>query len=283
MNDPVIEMTPHTDPSTGAEIWTADPVPGPGVGLRVTNSPTGDLVVTDTAGAPRAAVQLTRDRFAGKDPASIGDQDDDDWIAAAGQQASGRKVVLSPTGDLVITDTAGTPQAAVELTRDRFAAGLGASTMERQPQEEHVVVELRQAGVAWISYLKHSTRIPGMPAGAPVGWLYRPRPNRYGDQLACLVAFHRGTGLYHAHYWQYEADLDGSGRKAIDLPRYLGRAPHLTHHRAHLYTGTDGSAVLCLSERVQGGMPTFDTALMQTMKWADGTGDVVRGRPFPYR
>lgn len=95
------------------------------------------------------------------------------------------------------------------------------------------------------------------------------------------LAFHPTTMLYHSHYWRFEADLDGRGPKAIDLPRYLGRYPHLTHHKAHLYTGADGTAVLCLSHRVSGGMPTLETALVQTLKWADGTGEVVRGRPFP--
>lgn len=110
-----------------------------------------------------------------------------------------------------------------------------------------------------------------------------PRPNRYGDQLVCVIAFSPQTGLYHAHYWQYEADVDGTGRKQIDLPRFLGRYPHLTHHPAHVYTLSDGGAVLCLSERTTGGMPSLETALAQTLKWSDGTGEVVRGLPFPYQ
>ena len=274
---PVIEMIAEKDPKTGEEVWVAPPSQTDKAeadkGVSATRDGTlrhGDHVVT-----------LPDERFAGDTPASIG-AEEDGWIVAAGQQAMGRTVSLTPSGELVVTDNQGAPQAAVQLTSDRFASGLGASTLDRYTAENRVVADMGAARTTWVSYLKHTTRVQGMPAGAPTGWLFRPRPNRYGDQLVCVVARHTSTGLYHSHFWRYEADLDGRGRVAVDLPRFLGRAPHLTHHRAHLYSGPDGSAVLCLSERAGGGMPAFDTALLQTLRWADGTGEVVRGRAFPY-
>ena len=329
MNEPIIDLKPAKDPTTGAEVWTAP----------WESTAPAEMVVADSSGnlsVQGEPVALPHDRFAG-DPKEPQAPHLVDWAAADQVNRSGQTVSLSPTGELVVSDSQGTatdsvrlpgegfaaeppeigswrdttvpgapplpsvppvsltadgglqvagqPDGAgmVTLTSDRFASGLGPSSTQRRREENQSVASLRDSQVRWVKQLTHTSRVQGMPSGSPTGWLYRPRPNRYGDQLVCVLAFHPTTMLYHSHYWRFEADFDGRGPKAIDLPRYLGRYPHLTHHKAHLYTGDDGTAVLCLSHRVSGGMPTLETALVQTLKWADGTGEVVRGRPFPYQ
>lgn len=268
------------DPSSPVDWNAADQVRGGG--KTVVISPAGDLVVSSDHGAPTDSVQLPNDRFASASPPEIGSWRDTS-VPGAPPLPSAPPVAVTPGGQLQIASASQEHPGSVTLPSERFASGLGPSSAQRQESENRTVAALRDAHAKWIKQLTHTSRIPGMPAGAPIGWLYRPRPNRFGDQLVCVLAYHPGTLLYHAHYWRFEANLDGDGPKAIDLPRYLGRYPHLTHHKAHIYTGGDGTAVLCLSDRVSGGMPTLDTALVQTLKWADGTGDVVRGRPFPFR
>lgn len=225
---------------------------------------------------------FTNDKFSGHNLPSIGGAAD--WESAEPAVAGGKQVSLTPDGQLIVSDSTGeVPSASsVVLTRDKFVSSLGNSTTGRLGQEAAIAANLIRNRLTWIKGLSHTTETPGIPAGTPIGWLYRPRPNRYRDELVCIIAYHPSTSLYHAHFWRYEADVDGRGIKAIDLPAYLGRSMHLTQHRAHIYTSAN-SAVLCLSERAMGGMPTFDNALVQTMKWSDGTGEVVRGRPFPYK
>lgn len=283
--DEVIEMEPTIDPLTGEEVWRAPhhlpALSNPQPGYSITPSGRFASDTTERAGE----VTLPNDRFSGitgRPLPSIGGASD--WGAAAGEMERGGEVVLTPDGRMVVVGGGSqqVPATSVTLTRDRFASSLGPSSTARLPHETATVQRLLASRVTWIKGLSHTTQTPGIPRGTPVGWLYRPRPNRYGDQVVCVMAYHPTTNLYHAHFWRYEANLDGSGRRAIDLPAFLGRAPHLTHHRAHIYTSA-GSAVLCLSERAMGGLPKFDSALLQTMKWSDGTGEVVRGRPFPYR
>jgi hypothetical protein len=302
MKDEVIELVPHTDPVTGEELWTAarevpkqagTPLPevwtaaapaptSQPAGLALHISSDGTFSPGTHPDAPTVDVVLTNDKFAGQRLPSIGGETD--WKSAEPAVAGGRQVSMSPNGELIVSDSAGEvlPTSSVTLTTDRFASSLGSSTTSRLGQEAAFATGLIRNRVTWIKGLSHTTETPGIPAGTPIGWLFRPRPNRYRDELVCVIAYHPTTNLYHAHFWRYEADVDGRGTKAIDLPAYLGRSMHLTQHRAHMYTSTN-SAVLCLSERAMGGMPTFDTALVQTMKWSDGTGEVIRGRPFPYK
>lgn len=247
-------------------------------GQIVALSPSGELVVTHPSGAVEA-VQLPGDRFAADLP-EIGSWRDT-AVPGADELPAAPPVTAAADGTLRLAN--GSTTVAVQLPEDRFAGDLGPSSMQQRHAEAQTVRSLRESQVRWVKQLAHTSMVDGMPTAAPTGWLYRPRANRYGDQLVCVLAYHPRTDLYHAHYWRFEADVDGHGVKAIDLPRYLGRHPDLTHHKAHLYTseGRD-TAVLCLSTRVYGGMPTLETALVQTLKWADGTGDVVRGRPFPF-
>lgn len=153
----------------------------------------------------------------------------------------------------------------------------------RTARENAAVIALRDSQVKWIARLQSTSTIAGYPPNGPDGWLFVPRPTAYGDQLVCVVAYDDVTGLYHSHFWSFEARLDGHGRRVIDLPRFLGQHPNLTGHRVHLYSRPDGNAVLCLSQRVNGGMPDLTSALVQTLKWQDGTSLVVRGRQFPYQ
>lgn len=301
MLDNDIELIAHIDPQTGEELWATpndtavskemhSPVVSPVATPLAARPPidAGVRIGTDGAFEPghlvdgqTGSVTLTNEKFSGQRLPSIGGATD--WQSAEPAVVAGRQVSLTTDGQLIISDSAGEmlPTSSVVLTPDKFASSLGSSTTGRLGQEVAVPTDLIRNRVTWIKGLSHTTDTSGIPAGTPTGWLYRPRPNRYGDELVCIIAYHPTTNLYHAHFWRYEADVDGRGSKAIDLPSYLGRSMHLTHHRAHIYTSAN-SAVICLSERVMGGMPTFDNALVQTMKWSDGTGEVVRGRPFPY-
>ena len=247
-------------------------------GQKVVLDANGNIRVAESGEPSGAAVSLPRVVFAGDLP-EIGTWREQTVPGSAPLPAA-PPVVLTPQG--VATNGQAGTAGTVALPTDTFAAGLGPSSTSRLAQEKALVSGLKQANVRWIKQLSHTSSVPGMPSGAPTGWLYRPRPNKYGDQLVGVVAYHPLTQLYHCHYWRFEADVDGTGRKSIDLPRYLGRHPDLTHHKAHLYTDSHGGAVLCLSTRVNGGMPSLDAALVQALKWADGTGEVVRGRLFPY-
>ena len=67
------------------------------------------------------------------------------------------------------------------------------------------------------------------------------------------------------------------------LPATPVSHPNLTAHGTHMYPNGRGGAVLCLSTNARGGLPSLTAVVFQAAKWADGMGEVVRGRRFPYR
>ena len=257
--DAVITLEETRDPRTGEIVFAK-----PGEVLQMTDS--GLLPER----SPAAPVELPRDRFAGEERGV-------DWAAAERQQANG--LVVSMVDGQLVTG-AGPEAKPIALPEDRFAAPIDT----RFREENQAVLALSQAGAASVvSLLKHSSQFPSWPASSTIGWVYTTRPTAHGDQLTVLIAFNGSTGLYHAHFWRYDVRGVDGRMGAVDLPAYLNQHPNLTAHRAHMYPDVRGGAVLCLSTATRGGLPSLSAAVLQAAKWADGMGEVVRGRAFPYR
>ena len=257
------------DPVTGEVIFGVPEsanLPARRAGSALTMTEDG-LVAEDRPAQP---VSLPTDRFAAGDGI--------DWKAAEGQQAAGQ-VVSMVDGKLVTGQGCGSAPQQVELPRDRFAAP--AARLEAESAE---VVALASAGAgSVVKLLQHTSQIPNWPAVSPTGWVYTSRPTSHGDELTGLIVYDPSTGLYHMHFWRF--DVRGAdGRPAsVDLPAYLNAHPNLTAHGTHMYSNGRGGAVLCLSTNTNGGLSTLGATVFQAAKWADGMGEVVRGRRFPYR
>lgn len=255
----VIDLVETVDPVTGQLVFAQPEAEGV-VALR-------DGTLEPVAGTGSTQVHLPDETFAGEDP-------NVDWRAAEAQQDAGQ-VVSIVNGQLVTGQ--GSAGSGVTLPKDIFASPLLAT-------ETAEVRRIAGAGVAGltIDLLRHTSSIPGYSEKAPVGWILTTKGNRFGDKLTVVISQHPSTNLYHAHFWRYEIRQDDGSRGLVNLPEYLGRHPQLTAHTAHIYPA-DGGGILCLSQRTTGGLPTLSDAILQCAKWADGMGDVVRGRPFKYR
>lgn len=253
----VITLEPTNDPVTGQLVYAP---PAHGELVRMTEA---GLVSEQAAPEP---VALPRDRFAGDEPY--------DWQAAEQRQDSGY-VVSMEDGQLVVNGATG---QSVELPKDRFAAPTVA--------EESVAVRSLSAagaGRSVVSLLKHTSQVQGWPATMPTGWIMTTRPTRHGDQLTVVIAHDASTGYYHAHLWRFDLRRADGSVGAVDVPAHLNKRRDLTAHHVHIYPAAQGGGILCLSTRTRGGMPTLTDAVLQCAKWADGVGDVLRGKPFPYR
>jgi hypothetical protein len=268
--DDIIDLEPRIDPRTGETIFARadDPVvhePGSRSSLVMTERG----IVNEIR--PAQPVALPDDRFAGDIEPSI------DWREAERKQ-SGGLVVAMVDGKLVTGDDRSGGQP-VELPDARFASPVD----ERFRTENQEVLALANAGAkSIVRLLKHSSRYDRWPASSPSGWVYTTKPTSHGDQLTTLIAFNASTGLYHVHFWRFDVHRGNGVLGAVDLPAYLQAHPNLTAHGTHMYPDGRGGAVLCLSTNVRGGLPTLSAAVFQAAKWADGMGDVVRGRRFPY-
>lgn len=258
-HDEVITLEETRDPRTGETVFAQ--------GGEILQMTAEGLVPERSLAAP---VELPSDRFAAQEKPV-------DWAAAERQQANGL-VVSMVDGQLV---TSAGPQAKpISLPEDRFAAL--ADTRFRD--ENRAVLALSEAGAASVvSLLKHSSQFSSWPATAGTGWVYTSKATSHGDQLTVLVAFNSSTGLYHAHFWRFDVRQADGRLGAVDLPAYLDKHPSLTAHGTHMYPDGRGGAVLCLSTATRGGVASLSAAVLQAAKWADGMGEVVRGRRFPYR
>lgn len=230
----------------------------------------GELVPGGSAPAqPAQAVTLTDDRFAGDQPF--------DWGRADRAQNAGQAMQIID-GELVpVGQKPAQPGQTVTLTDDRFAATTA---------ENDQVARLVRSGVAskLIGALQPTSQLRDYFATDPGGWYLRTKPTpTYGDVLHAVIVRKHATGLYHAHLWRF-MQLDRGQLGNVDLNRWVGAHASLSAHNVHLYSGAAGeSAVLCLSQRTNGGMPDLTGAVLQSAKWADGMGCVVRGGKFPYR
>lgn len=152
-------------------------------------------------------------------------------------------------------------------------------------QEMAEVQAMASAGLGQtlVEVLKHTSTVTGWPATMPAGWIFTSKPTRHGDRLTVIIARDTSTNLYHSHLFRFDVrQPDGSVRE-VDLRAYLNKHPNLTAHRAHIYPSGKAGGILCLSERTLGGMPDIKSSVLQSAKWADGIGLVVRGKSFPYR
>lgn len=263
----IITLEEMTDPFNGQIIFG---VPDTILPARRTSSAltmTGEGLV-DEERPSQQPLTLPTDRFAGDAPP--------DWSAAEAQQAGG--LVVSMVDGKLVTSQDNGPAQQVELPRDRFAAS------DRFREENIEVVSLARAGAgSVVKLLKHSSQFPSWPATSPAGWVYTTRPTSHGDELTVLLAHNLTTGMYHAHFWRFDVRGVDGRMGAVDLPKYMHAHPNLTAHGTHMYPDGRGGAVLCLSTNTRGGLQSLTAAVFQAAKWADGMGEVVRGRHFPYR
>lgn len=199
------------------------------------------------------------------------------WKQAEQAQNAGQ-VVQIVNGELVTTG----PKPAeagqsVTLTGDRFAA---------TDAESAEVLRLVRSGAAaqLIDDLTPTSYMRAYLPHDPGGWYLRTKPTpSHRDVLHTVIVRRSATGLYHATLWRFLQN-DRGELKNVNLNRWVGTHHTLSAHRVHLYPGHNGdAATLCLSQRTAGGMPTLTTAVLQSAKWADGMGFVVRGGKFPYR
>lgn len=264
----VITLEELTDPLSGEVVFglqASSNLPAPRAGSALTMTEQG-LVDEERSSRP---VSLPTDRFAGEGPV--------DWTSAEAQQ-SGGLVVAMVDGKLVTGHGTGAAQQ-VELPQDRFAA-----PDSRFGAENAEVMALAGAGASSIvKLLQHTSQIPSWPAVSPTGWVFTSRPTSHGDELTGLIVFDPSTGMYHFHFWRFDVCGSDGRMGSVDLPAYLHAHPNLTAHGTHMYPDGRGGAVLCLSTNTHGGLSTLSAVVFQAAKWADGMGEVVRGRRFPYR
>lgn len=200
-----------------------------------------------------------------------------DWKRAEAAQEAGQ-VLQIVNGELVAAGSNPTASAqSVTLTDDRFAATTA---------ESAEVLRLVKSGTAakLIDDLQPTSQLRAHLPNDPGGWYLRTKPTTsYRDVLHTVIVRRSATGLYHALLWRFMQN-DGGQLKNTNLNRWVGTHESLTAHTTHLYPGHNGEAsTLCLSQRTAGGMPTLTDAILQSAKWADGMGYVVRGKKFPYR
>jgi hypothetical protein len=267
-NQDVITLEEMTDPLNGQVIFglpETTNLPAPRAASALTMTDHG-LVDEERQSQP---VSLPTDRFAGEGPV--------DWAAAEAQQSGG--LVVSMVDGKLVTGQGNGPAQQVELPPDRFAAPNG-----RFRAENAEVMALSGAGAGSIvKLLQHTSQIPNWPAVSPTGWVYTSRPTSHGDELTGLIVFNPSTEMYHFHFWRFDVRGADGRMGSVDLPDYLHAHPNLTAHGTHMYPDGRGGVVLCLSTNTHGGLSSLTAVVFQAAKWADGMGEVVRGRHFPYR
>jgi hypothetical protein len=257
----IIDLEPVSDPATGHVIFQTPPA-------AVDAPPVVDAGQLRGEGTDNA-VALTDERFAADHGV--------DWAGAERAQDAGHTLQIVD-GQLVSTGgKPASPGESVVLTNERFAASV---------QENKQISRLVRSGTAskLIADLQPTSRIRSHLPHDPGGWYLRTKPTpSFGDVLHTVIVRRSATGLYHAHLWRFMQN-DRGELKTVELNRWVGAHASLSAHNVHLYPGQGGdAAVLCLSQRTTGGMPDLTGTVMQSAKWADGMGYVVRGRSFPYR
>lgn len=272
VDDDAITMEEEVDPATGESVFLVpDNVSEP----IISN---GMLVHADetTATMPDPPhVKLTPERFATKGL-------EDPWAAAEDQQNAGQEVRIV-NGELVVGPTKDestiAPEStnAVKLTDERFAALRGDEVSE--------IRRLFASGAAshFIHTLTPTSDMKNYFTSDPGGLYLHTKPSRFGDELHAVILSNPSTQLYQAHLWAFMKREDGE-LKSANLNNWIGTAPNMSAHGLHLYPSTGGhGAILCLSQRTQGGVTDISTCVMQAIKWTAGMGIVIRGGRFPYR
>ena len=268
----VIAMTEHVDPTTGSTCWSM-PFGGeddrPRAGVVAIRG--GQLAVPEGDAQP-ASVALTNDRFA----AGFGDE----FEAIERAQADGHAVRIE-NGRLVSGESLKDAEDAptVELTNDRFAA------LRAAELREFKALVVSGAAERYINTLQSTSDMPDYFPQDPGGIYLHTKPTRLGDELHVVIKHEHSSGLWRAHLWTFVKNEGGQLRVA-DLNRWVGgtAGPGLNAHTAHLYPGRGGEGgVLCLSARLFGGIDSLSGCVVRVCQWATGMGEVVRGRPFPYR
>lgn len=267
-NQDVMILEEMTDPLSGEIVFgppesTNAPVPLSASSLTMTDK---GLVDEQRPGQP---VILPTDRFAGDGPV--------DWAAAEAEQAGG--LVVSMVDGKLVTGRGPGGAQQVELPPDRFAS----PDARFRAENDEVRTLAGAGGNSVIKLLQHTSQIANWPDVSPTGWVYTSRPTSHGDELTGLVVFNPSTGMYHFHFWRFDVRGNDGRSGSVDLPAYLHKHPNLTAHGTHMYPDGRGGAVLCLSRNTHGGLSSLTAVVLQAAKWADGMGEVVRGRRFPYR
>lgn len=262
-NDDVIELTEEIDPATGESVFGL-----PDSGRLSAQRIKGGALAAAEADEAAPGITLPGARFA----AGFGDEFEQ--IQRAQDQGMAPRIV---NGRIVLDGAAAGEEApSIELTDKRFAAYSG--------PEAQAVRTLISSGAAarYVQNLQPTSDRRDLFPRDPGGVYLHTRPTRLGDELHTVIRHDPATGLYHAHLWSFVVNEDGR-RKVADLNRWVG-TPGMSAHRVHLWPGRGGeAAVICLSPETRGGMPTLDECVVRCAQWATGMGEVVRGRPFPYR
>lgn len=267
-SEDVITLQEMTDPVSGEVIFGVResanlPAPRTASALTMTHDGLVDAV------RPGQPVSLPTDRFAGEGPV--------DWAAAEAEQGNG--LVVSMVDGKLVTGPGNGPAQQVELPPDRFAA----PDSRFRAENDEVRTLASAGGGSVIKLLQHTSQIANWPDVSPTGWVYTSRPTSHGDELTGLVVFNPSTGMYHFHFWRFDVRGTDGRSGSVDLPAFLHKHPNLTAHGTHMYPDGRGGAVLCLSRNTHGGLSSLTAVVLQAAKWADGMGEVVRGRRFPYR
>ncbi len=277
----VINLEPSIDPVTGREVFAA-PVPvittlpgddiEPGRFDGGTQDPPmirkGAVVAADQAADPDSGVSLTGERFS----SGYGDE----FAAIERAQDAGEEVRI--VNGQFVTGSGSAAQSAegVGLTDKRFSAMSATEIAE--------VRNLATSGAAgrYVNSLRPASDMPEYFPNGAAGIYLHTKPTKYGDELHVVIKRNPSTSLYEAHLWAFTR-RQGSRTERIDLGLWVG-TPNNSAHHYHLYPGSNGSGgVLCLSTDTNGGMPSLASCVVRCAQWAVGMGEVVRGRPFPYR
>lgn len=273
----IITMHPEVDPVTGTLVFGALP-DATGTEVLPTTSASaaaartadvtirGGTLVDPTDAEPEAGIELTKNRFAG----GFGDE----FESIERAQDAGHEVRI--VGGRIVAGDDADQGPAIDLTDKRFAA---LTELDRQEIKKLVVTG---AAATYIETLQHTSHMPQYFPASLDGIYLHTKPTRLGDELHVVIERDPSTRLYHANLWMFMTRENGRLQR-MNLDRWVG-TPGLSAHKVHLHpgNGTHGG-VLCLSPDNRGGMPSLSTCVVRCAQWATGMGEVVRGRPFPFR
>lgn len=264
----IVELEPVRDAASGEMVF--------GIPDRLSPADVSALSIREgrlertVPETPAQPVNLPDERFAGEENGIP-------WHQTEQAQDRGQEVQIID-GQIVFGQTDSQPGRTIKLTDERFAA----PTIESTYREIRVLAESGLASKV-VQNLTPTSQLREHFPEDPKGWYLHTRPTSHGDELHVVIAHNPSTGLYHAHLWAFMQMHQGK-LKRVDLARWVGTHASLSAHNTHLYPGHGGQgAILCLSPRTQGGMTSLTDAILQSSKWADGMGQVVRGSVFPYR
>lgn len=266
--DDVIELTEQHDPATGGAVFAMPDAVPPGAELSIRDGRLSSA--SQESDPPEVDVALSSGRFA------AGAANDDEWAQVDRAQATGGEARIV-NGRFVYGEPGDASGDDVKLSEGRFAAISSVDVADMR--------KLGESGAAekYIQTMQSTGSMPTHFPRDPGGIYLHTKPTRFGDELHAVMLRDPSTRLYHAHLWAF-MKKEGGQLKHLDLNRWVGAPGGLSAHQVHLYPGSGGhGAVLCLSERLRGGIPELGPCILRAAQWASGMGYVVRGQTFPYQ